>query len=535
MPETPASTADPGLPTRRLSWRVRSALSLVAGALLALGFEPYGLWPATPIGIALLCWLAMTAPRARHAAWCGFVSGLVLNLMTVSFQAAVAWWIVVLMVPALALWTMLVAAGQYVVRRLPLWPVWAACLWTLAEAGAMRIPFGGFAWTRLAFTLPDQPLGGYLSVVGAVGAGWLLAFTGCLLTACVIAMSGGQLHWRRVLAVSLSLVIAGALGGAVLAARPMPPANDNSEAGELTIGLVQGNVDGSEGSHTMGYARSVTNNHLSETIMTMARARAGIDPTPDFLAWPENSTDMDPNTDARTRQIIEHAQAIAGRPILVGAVTQGPGADERQTTALWWTENGETDRYAKRRAVPFGEFTPLKDLVFAVAPMARQVGRQTVPGTEPGVIDGALNTGDSVQVGDVICYELAFDSVVRDTVTNGARVMVVQSNNASYSGTMQPAQQFAITRVRAMEMRREVVVSTTSSLSGLIDGRGQVIEQSSESTAWTTSVTVPLRTNISAGVRVAPIFELIACLVAVAAMAIGTVMSHRARRSSSLH
>lgn len=506
-----------------------SLLAAAAGALLTLGFQPYGLWPTTIVGVALFAWLAGQA-RIRRVAWCGFVAGLVLYAMTVSFQGVVAWWLPVLMVPVLACWLLLTAVAQHFVQFLRAWPLWSASVWTLAEALSARFPFGGFAWDRLAFTLADQPLGGYLWVVGAAGAGWLTALTGCLLVVAARAVITRGPLWRRrgvSAVVTVALLMA---GGAILKAVPTAESPRS-----VTVGVVQGNVDGSAGPHTMGYARSVTDNHLSETIMTMARARTGIDPMPDFLAWPENSTDMDPNDDEETRALIADAQALAARPILVGAVTLGPGADGRQTTGMWWGDSGETARYAKRNAVPFGEFTPMKNLVFAIAPMAREVGRQTIPGTGPGVISGTLDDGQTIQVGDIICYELAFDPTVYDTVRAGAQVIVVQSNNATYSGTMQPRQQFAITRVRAMEMRRELVVSTTSSLSGLIDGRGQVITHSQEDTAWTQSLTVPLRSGVSAGVRIGPVIEVGASVLAGLAAMAGMALAYRARRRLSLH
>ncbi|MDN5985314.1 MAG: hypothetical protein L0H88_06300, partial [Propionibacterium sp.] len=101
----------------RLHWALASLLSLVAGALLALGFQPFGLWPTTVVGIALLSWLSDQA-RARRVAWCGLLAGLALYSMTVSFQAVVAWWLPVLMVPVLACWVLLTALGQHNVQLL---------------------------------------------------------------------------------------------------------------------------------------------------------------------------------------------------------------------------------------------------------------------------------------------------------------------------------------------------------------------------------------------------------------------------------
>ena len=61
----------------------------------------------------------------------------------------------------------------------------------------------------------------------------------------------------------------------------------------MNVGIVQGNVPG-RGIEALGRMRSVTNNHLSETVNLMTRVRLGQAAVPDFILWPENSTDIDP-------------------------------------------------------------------------------------------------------------------------------------------------------------------------------------------------------------------------------------------------
>ena len=162
---------------------------------------------------------------------------------------------------------------------------------------------------------------------------------------------------------------------------------------------------------------------------------------------------------------------------------EGPGQDERQTAALWWDPvRGLLARYDKRNLVPFGEWIPFRDQLLPLIPILKEVGAQSVPGTTPGVLTVPLD-GRPIKVGDVICFELAYDSTVYDTLRGGAQVLMVQSNNATYGGTGQIEQQFAITRARAMETRREIAVATTNSVSGFIDRDGRVVERTSEFTA----------------------------------------------------
>ena len=59
-----------------------------------------------------------------------------------------------------------------------------------------------------------------------------------------------------------------------------------------------------------------------------------------------------------------------------------------------------------------------------------------------------------VTVAAVICFEVAYDDVVRNAVKGGGQVLLVPSNNASYMGTGQTYQQLAISRFRAVEHGR---------------------------------------------------------------------------------
>jgi apolipoprotein N-acyltransferase len=220
--------------------------------------------------------------------------------------------------------------------------------------------------------------------------------------------------------------------------------------------------------------------------------------------------------------------------MLVGAVMRGPGEGERQTSALWWIPGvGVVDRVDKRNAVPFGEYTPLRELMFTLFPETQQVGAQTVPGTKPGVIRAESVAGQPLNIGVIICYELAFDATVRDVVTHGAEIVTVQSNNAGYTGSWQPYQQWQITRVRAMELRREIVVSTTSSLSGLIDANGNVVDITAEATAAARTYTVPVRSEISWGVRLGPVVEWVCAALALASGLAACVSTRRKRAALS--
>ena len=83
-------------------------------------------------------------------------------------------------------------------------------------------------------------------------------------------------------------------------------------------------------------------------------------------------------------------------------------------------------------------------------------------------------------MGDVICFEVAYANHIKETITAGAQVMVVQTNNSTFGNTAQPEQQFAITRFRAIENQRAFLVASTSGISGLISNDGTVLAKTTQ-------------------------------------------------------
>ena len=508
---------------RPLRMAVAAPVALALGAFTGLGFAPVGWWWATIAGFAgvTLLWRPI---GARRSLGLGYLYGIGYFGVTTWWVANMGWWLPLPLVGFLALWAGLAGwVTAWTLRRVawtrPAWPLVAACAWTAGEWCAQRVPFGGFCWSRFAYTTPDQPLGGLLPVVGAGGVSFLVALTGAGLAWLIVGPA------RRQRLGALATIVALLAAGGALRFWPAP-----EPTGALHVGVVQGNTDPSAGPLSIGEPRTITAMHLGETITALATWRAQGVAMPDMILWPENASDMDPTKDATTNALITQASNLAGVPMLVGVISLGPGDGERQTTALWWMPGtGPVARLDKKNLAPFGEFVPLYGFFTKFVPMTHQVGLQSVPGTGPRVIDATLGDGTPLVVGNVICYELAYDSTVYSTVENGAQLITVQSSNESMAGTWQPAQQFAITRVRAMELRRQIAVATTQSLSGLIDEHGQVLDVTQEGQPAFRLYTVNLGSGVTPGVVVGPWLEAGVSALAVLGVLAGLAMSVRLR------
>jgi apolipoprotein N-acyltransferase len=261
-----------------------------------------------------------------------------------------------------------------------------------------------------------------------------------------------------------SLVALGALT-VVPALAPYTPSVDD----HTTIAAVQGNVPGNGDNILLDY-RQVTDNHVQATIDLAGDVAAGRTPRPDFVIWPENSTAVDPFADAQTAAGIRAASTAIGVPLLVGAMVDAGPEHVLNQGIVWDPATGAGDRYSKWHPVPYGEYIPFRRFFSGNFGRLALIPRDMLSGTrsEPLSIAG-------VQVADAICFDVAYDDVLDAQVRNGGQLVTVQTSNASFVGTAQIAQQFAITRVRAIETGRYAVVAALDGISGVIAPDGRVL------------------------------------------------------------
>jgi apolipoprotein N-acyltransferase len=244
-------------------------------------------------------------------------------------------------------------------------------------------------------------------------------------------------------------------------------------AATAEVAAIQGDVPRARTLAAQLNAWTVTVNHAAATEKLAAAVRAGHEPAPDLVIWPENSTDIDPRYDPAVYTAISQAAAAIGRPILVGAVLQDP---VRNAGLLWLPGKGPTAMYVKRRLVPFGEVIPFRSLLSKITSLT---SLQPVNFT-PGHANYVFSVG-RIRLGDVICYEIGFDDLVRSEVAGGANLLTMQTNDATFERDGQAGetgQQLAMARIRAVEHDRAVVVASTTGYSAIVAPDGDLITSS---------------------------------------------------------
>jgi apolipoprotein N-acyltransferase len=490
-------------------WPARAGRLLAAptgGVLLYLACAPRTLWWLAPLGFALLG----AALRGRR--WrVGLVLGVLFGL---GYFVPLLPWIGIFVgaVPWLALAALEAAflgagcALLAVVSRLPVAPLWMATVWVATEALTSRVPFGGFPWGKVAFSQADGPFARLAALGGTPLVSFAVVLTGFALVELVRAFVTRRAEWAVLACVVLPMLLALTAPGWLTGAAG-PPART------VTVAAVQGNVP-RLGLDFNAQRRAVLDYHARRTLALADDVAAGRVPKPDLVIWPENSSDIDPLRNADAYAEISGVVDRIGVPLLVGAVLVQPDGMHTTNTALVWLPGvGPVQRNDKRRVQPFGEYLPWRGFFRLLSPYADRAG-YFVPGQGPGVVTLA-----SVPVGVAICWEIAFDDLINDSVRHGAQLLAVPSNNATFGLSEMTYQQLAMSRLRAVEHDRAVVVAATTGASAIIAPDGSVLDRSPVFTPAALVERVPRRTTTTLATRLGAVPEWLLTAVGLVAVA----------------
>lgn len=497
-----------------LSPRRRLVCAAVAGLSLSAAFEPLALAWLAPLSVAGFA-LVTRGQRLRRAFLLGLVFGAAFYLTHIVWMRAVGLpaWIALSLLET----SFYAALGSVsaLLQRHRLWPLWFAAAWTTAEVLRSGWPLGGMPWGRLAFSVMDTPVAQALPYAGAVGVSFLLALLGALGAALALSLR----HRTQVRASAAGLL---ALCAALAVPVLLPWDGADHDDRTAIVAVVQGDVPG-RGDDILYDHRQVTQNHTDATVALADRVEAGEVRAPDFVLWPENSTATDPFEDAYTNSQITEASQAVGVPILVGAIVDGGPDQVLNQGIVWDPETGAGERYTKRHPVPFGEYVPLRSvfLRYNFFDRLRDVGRDMLTGTR----DEPLEVG-GVSVADAICFDVAYDDGITAQVSRGAELLVVQTSNATFIRTDQIDQQFAITRVRALETGRWTAVASTNGVTGVIAPDGETVEVAEPRTQDVLIAEVTLIDSLTPATRIGPWSGRLAALLTV----VGLLLAGGTRR-----
>ncbi|WP_043678145.1 apolipoprotein N-acyltransferase [Nocardia vulneris] len=538
----------------------RSVGAICAGLLIFGSFPPRPWWFLAPLGIAVLTLVVRGSGRLRAGFGYGFLAGLAFFVPLLPWTG-----IYVGPVPWLALSTVCaVYIGLFgvlarIVGRLPGWPLWVALAWASAEWARSSFPFGGFPWGRLAFGQADGWFLPLAALGGAPFVSFAVALTGAGAAALILqvravvrstaaprpasendaATENAAPHdatpaaetpiagtrraaWLGCAAAAATLAVLPLAGLRLGATLPAPDQGDRV----ITVAAIQGSVP-RLGLDFNAQRRAVLDNHVRRTEELAQAVAAGAAKKPDVVIWPENSSDIDPLRNADAAALITRASERIGAPILVGAVLVNGDRTTTNSVIVWNGAAGPGERHDKKIIQPFGEYLPMRSFFRLFSEYADRAG-YFVPGHGDGVVRAA-----GIDIGVATCYEVAFDRAFEDAMRAGAQLLTVPTNNATFGDSEMTYQQLAMSRVRAVEHGRALVVAATSGVSAIIAADGTVQQESPQFVPAALVAQLPLRSSNTVATSVGPLPERVFVALTAAAVLAVLIRQRRARRADA--
>ncbi len=457
------------------------ALMFAIGALTALAYAPYNIWPIVPLAVAAALWLTDKLPLSPTKLWWCFGFG--------SFATGISWVhvsmvrygelplivAVILMAllcaylalfPALAGWCYGKLSQPHKPERATARPAssWRLCLlfpalWVLTE-WARGWVLTGFPWLWLGYSQTEGPLRPLAADIGTLGLSFVLV---SLAGALVLLLRKKPLFLPLWLAVLATVVFTAPYYSAI------------KRTGEsVNVALVQGNIPQSMKWRpealwpTLLKYMDLTRPHFADS---------------DIVIWPEAAV---PSLEFDSQEFLDNANRAAnlnnsaivtGIPSMVNGkfynavIVLGNYQQSQQAAGDYQLDNN--NRYRKHHLLPIGEFVPFQSLLRPIAPFFN------LPMSS--FSDGQYQQTNLMAAGHTLapalCYEIAFPEQLRDNVNEHTEMLLTVSNDAWFGESNGPLQHMQIAQMRAVELGRPLLRGTNNGVTAVVDEHGNITDQ----------------------------------------------------------
>ncbi len=455
---------------------IQALIVLLTGGFWIVSMPPFNLGElGYVLFVPLLMWV-YTKPSWRSVCWVAGISSLFAWVFILIWLRHVTFFGTALLASCLSLyfilwlsyvrWVLPQLLHQSFLFRLlgfiGIAGTWVVCEW-LRSILIYGMPMGPLALTQWQKPVLLQ----IAAWTGAYGVSFFLIFFNCCMaqTFYKLSVSGKRcsifLRWFKAdfycaIGVLISLIF--------LYLNCLPKSwSDQEEV--FTFALVQPNFppllewdEGHNSSRLLQLEQEVLRAHLTEF---------------DILMLPEAATPDAIIGDLKTLLFYQSLVEKSERPILTGNLAYYSESNRWYNGIfLMEPETGLNQiYYAKRRLVPFGEYTPnpFKGFLEAFGAIQGYFHPGTFDVTIPIVLRKKQYT-----FGALVCYEDMFPQLARSSVQAGAEIIYVATNNAWYGEEGGAYFHAAHSVLRAVENRRPFIRCGNAGWSGWIDPYGSV-------------------------------------------------------------
>ncbi len=337
--------------------------------------------------------------------------------------------------------------------------VLAPAVWVATEFGRGYL-FTGFPWVNLGYSQATVlPVAQLASVCGVWGLSALVALVST--AAVLLVFDRTRVRWWVAATAAVAVVVTTVWGSARL--------RDNAltrEGVPLRIGLVQGNVSQDE-KWNQARAGSIVQDYLD---LTRRVAGDGAQ----FVLWPESALPFFFEEAPLVGAAVRRVAIETGTTLLVGSDQIERTTPARYYNAAFLIDPAGTVAavYRKVHLVPFGEYVPLKRLLFFAGPLIQAVSDFS-EGDRVVMLPVAGHTASTA-----ICYEVVYPNLARDATRAGSQLLTTITNDAWFGRSSAAWQHFEMASLRAVEQGRYLARAANTGISGIVDPYGRVLVRS---------------------------------------------------------
>lgn len=441
---------------------IANSIALIAGALLTLAFAPFSIFPLAIISPAILLglWLYITPKQAFMRGFCFglglFGTGVSWVFISIHTYGETPVWLAgFITLVFIAMLSLFPALNGFLLNRfcalnssLKIICAFPAS-WVLLEWIRSWI-FTGFPWLFLGTSQVNSPLKGYATILSVYGVSLAVLMTSGLIVNGILLFRQKQ---RKIAGYHILGIIMIWMIGAILCFIPWT----KPDGKPIQVSLIQGNIQQDiKWSYdqiipTLKLYNQLTNQHWDSQL----------------IVWPESAITLPlqmaeafiNHLDQKAKE--HHTTLITGIPVR----QKNQNAYYNAVIAIGQNQ----DFYLKRRLVPFGEYTPLPEILKRVMdkfqiPMSNMVRGDTP--LKPMVVNG-------IKIATFICYEIAFPEQVLSRDSHVDMLLAV-SNDAWFGHSIAQAQHLQMAEMRAIELARPILFVGNTGITAIIKPNGAI-------------------------------------------------------------
>ena len=340
----------------------------------------------------------------------------------------------------------------------------------------------------------------WYEITGALGGSLWVWLSNIAVFSLLVSLSDGR-WWRwntkaRVAAIVSTVLVT--LGPSIASEIRFATYEERSDAGTLDVVLAQSNFDPW---HKLHYTpQSEQNAQVIGLFEKHLHSRENSDSLLLMLIPESFSSDIwlnDPEAAPTWRSFSALVASQANANLIFGASTHeafrrasAPSPLARQMKDGTWYQSYNTafitdgvtysDHRNKCKLVVGAESTPYPKIFAPIDDMLGGLMGRCVPDRQARCFEirGRGEDDRRLRTGVAICYESIYPELCKQYVDDGAQMLSVITNDGWWGDTPGYRQHFSYSRLRAIELRRDVARCANTGISGFINQRGDVVSQS---------------------------------------------------------